>query len=100
MRLGFCILMLTSIGAFAESAPLKFETEKLCQWQHNNNDMNIAECTKMEDDAKATVTDLEAKADAKRKQDCATEAANFAVDSGFASYTLYAGCLTDGPGSL
>ena len=100
MRLALIALLLTATSALAEDGPLNFETTKLCQWQNENNSMDVAECTKLEDDAKATVGDLEAKADDKRKQDCTTEAKNFSVDSGFASYTLYAGCLKDGPGSL
>ena len=100
MRLALIALFLSATSAFAQDAPLNFDTAKLCQWQNINNSMDVAECTKLEDDAKATVVDLESKADAKRKEDCTTEAKNFSVDSGFASYTLYAGCLKDGPGSL
>jgi hypothetical protein len=100
MRFAFIPLLVLSTSAYAEQAALKFDTEKLCQWQHDNNSMEVDECTKLEDEAKAKVTDLEAKSDAKRKEDCTTEATNFSVDSGFASYTLYAGCLKDGPGSL
>ena len=94
------ILLLLSASAATAQTTLNFDTAKLCQWQNENNSMDVAECTKLEDDAKATVGDLEAKADDKRKQDCTTEAKNFSVDSGFASYTLYTGCLKDGPGSL
>lgn len=100
MRLAIIALLLTTATAFAEDSVLNFDTAKLCQWQNENNSMDVAECTKLEDEAKATVADLESTADAKRKQDCATEAKNFSVDSGYASYTLYAGCLKDGPGSL
>ena len=100
MRFALIALLLTTATAFAEDAPLNFDTAKLCQWQNLNNSMDVAECTKLEDEAKATVVDLESKADAKRKQDCTTEAQNFSVDSGFASYTLYTSCLKDGPGSL
>ncbi len=100
MRLALIALLLTTASAFAEDAALNFDTAKLCQWQSENNSMDIGECTKLEDEAKASAIDLETTADAKRKQDCTTEAKNFSVDSGFASYTLYAGCLKDGPGSL
>jgi hypothetical protein len=100
MRFALIALLLTSSTAFADDAPLNFDTAKLCQWQNENNSMDVTECVKLEDDAKATVADLESKADGKRKEDCTTEAKNFSGDSGFASYTLYAGCLKDGPGSL
>ena len=100
MRFALIALLMTTTAAFAEDAALNFDTTKLCQWQNENNSMDVAECTKLEDDAKATVADLESQADAKRKEDCTTEAKNFSGDSGFASYTLYAGCLKDGPGSL
>jgi hypothetical protein len=100
MRFSLIMLLVLSTSAFAEQTPLKFDTAKLCQWQHDNNSMEVDECAKLEDEAKAKVLELEAKADAKRKEDCTTEATNFSVDSGYASYTLYAGCLKDGPGSL
>ena len=100
MRLALITLLMTTATAFADDAPLNFDTAKLCQWQNENNSMDVAECTKLEDEAKASVADLESKTDDKRKQDCTTEAKNFSVDSGYASYTLYAGCLKDGPGSL
>ncbi len=100
MRLALIALLITTTAAFAEDAVLNFDTAKLCQWQSENNSMDVGECTKLEDEAKASAADLEAQVDAKRKQDCTTEAKNFSVDSGFASYTLYAGCLKDGPGSL
>ncbi len=100
MRLALIALLMSTSAALAADASLNFDTTKLCQWQNENNSMDVAECTKLEDEAKASTTDLEAKADAKRKDDCTTEAKNFSVDSGFASYTLYAGCLKDGPGSL
>ena len=79
---------------------LNFDSAQLCAWQSSNNGMDVGECTKLEDEAKATVAELEAAADADRKTACTTEAKGFSGDSGFASYTLYAGCLKDGPGSL
>ncbi len=100
MRFVLPTLILLATPALAEDTKLNFDTAKLCEWQNKNNSMDIAECTKLEDEAKISVTDLEQKADAKRKQDCLTEGAKFSVDSGFASYTLYETCLKDGPGSL
>jgi hypothetical protein len=100
MRMALFTLLFSTTTVFAEDTPLNFDTEKLYQWQLTNNSMDVAECTKLEDEAKAKTPDLEAKADPKRKEECATEAKNFALDSGFASYTLYAGCLKEGPGSL
>ncbi len=100
MRFAILFLLASSVSALADQAALKFDTAKLCQWQRDNNSMAVDECTKLEDEAKAKVPDLEAKADLKRKDDCTTEAVNFSADSGFASYTLYAGCLKEGPGSL
>ncbi len=99
MRLALIALLLTTTAAFAEDAALNFDTAKLCQWQSENNSMDVAECTKLEEEAKASAADLESQVDAKRKQDCTTEGKNFSVDSGFASYTLYASCLQDGPGN-
>jgi hypothetical protein len=100
MRLALFALILSASAAIAEAPVLNFDTAKLCQWQHDNNSMDVAECTKLEDDAKATIADLESKADAKLKDDCLNEGTKIAIDSGFASYTLYAGCLKDGPGNL
>jgi hypothetical protein len=100
MRFILLALALLATPAFAEDIKLNFDTAKLCEWQNKNNSMDIAECTKLEDEAKTSVADLEPKADAKRKQDCLIEGSKFSVDSGFASYTLYSTCLKDGPGSL
>ncbi len=96
------VLLLVATPALAQeaAAPLNFDVAKLCDWQNKNNSMDVAECTKLETEAQATVADLEAKADAKRKDDCTNEARSYSGDSGFASYTVYAGCLKDGPGSL
>jgi hypothetical protein len=93
-------LLTLTTSALADQSTLKFDTAKLCQWQHDNNSMEVDECKTLEDEAQAKLPELEGKADAKRKEDCTTEANNFSVDSGYASYTLYAGCLKDGPGSL
>lgn len=79
---------------------LKFNPDKLCAWQAANNSMDAAECGKLEDDAKAQIAGLEGSADDARKSACVAEAKGFSADSGFASYTVYAGCLKDGPGSL
>jgi hypothetical protein len=87
--------------AFAqEAAPLKFDPAQLCTWQKANNNMDEAECTKLETEAQAKVTELELTADATRKDECTREAQNFSGDSGFASYTVYATCLEKGPGNL
>ena len=101
MRTVIFALMLTASPALAEDgAPLNYDIARLCEWQNTNNSMDVAECTKLEEEAKVAVAELEGKADAKRKDDCLTETRNYSGDSGFASYTVYAGCLKDGPGSL
>ena len=100
MRLTFFALLISTTTVFAQGSELNFNTEKLCQWQNENNSMDVAECTKLEDEAMADAKDLESKVDQQRKKDCTAEAKNFSSDSGFASYTLYAGCLKDCPGSL
>jgi hypothetical protein len=79
---------------------LNFDAAQLCAWQSANNGMDLSECTKLEDEAKQSVAELEQVVDADRKTACVAEAKGFAGDSGFASYTLYAGCLKDGPGNL
>ena len=79
---------------------LNFDPAQLCAWQSSNNGMDVGECTKLEDDAKSMVADLETSAEADRKSACVAEAKSFSGDSGFASYIVYAGCLKDGPGSL
>lgn len=95
------VTLLTATPAFAEdAAPLNYDIAKLCDWQKQNNSMDVGECTKLEEEAKAAVAELEDKADAKRRDDCTTETRNYSGDSGFASYTVYAGCLKDGPGSF
>lgn len=98
-KLLFLALITAAPPAFAQDA-LNFDTAKLCDWQNKNNGMDVAECTTLETEAQKSIAGLEAKADAKRKQDCQTETGNYSGDSGFASYTVYAGCLKDGPGSL
>jgi hypothetical protein len=97
--LAAAILSLTS-PAFAQSAPLPFDIAKQCQWQFDNNSMNVAECTAMEEEGKASLADLTAKAEKPRLEECDKEALAYSGDSGFASYTVYATCLKDGPGSL
>lgn len=79
---------------------LKFDSSRLCAWQAANNGMDVDECAKLEDEGKATVAELEGTVDADRKTACVAEGNSFAGDSGFASYTLYASCLKDGPGNL
>lgn len=93
-------LLLLATPALAGADELKFNPDRLCQWQAANNSMDAGECGKLEDEAKAQIAALEGAADADRKAACVAEAQNFAVDSGFASYTVYATCLKDGPGSL
>ncbi len=93
-------LALLASPAAAGADELKFNPDRLCQWQAANNSMDAGECGKLEDEAKAQIAELEGTADGERKSACVTEAQGFAVDSGFASYTVYAGCLKDGPGSL
>lgn len=93
------VLLLLATPALAQQPPLNFDVAKLCQWQKDNNNMDVAECSKLEDEAKAAVSELEGKADATRKADCTKEAQDFSGDSGFASYTVYTTCLKDGPQS-
>jgi hypothetical protein len=90
---------LVSAPAFAAEG-LNFDPAQLCAWQSANNGMDVAECTQLEDDAKSQIASLEGTADADRKTACENEAKSFSADSGFASYTVYAGCLKDGPGNL
>ena len=91
-------LGLMASPAFAQA--LNFDPAQLCSWQASNNGMDVGECTKLEDEAKASIADLEGAADGDRKSACLSQAKSFSDDSGFASYTIYAGCLKDGPGSL
>jgi hypothetical protein len=101
MKLCFSLLAMIMLATPASSADgLKFDPAELCAWQASNNGMDVGECTKLEDEAKASVATLEQAADADRKSSCVAEAKNFAGDSGFASYALYAGCLKDGAGNL
>ena len=98
-KLIFLAVVLVASPASAQDT-LNFDIGKLCDWQNKNNSMDVAECTALETEAKKALPGLEAKADAKRKQDCTAEAGNYSGDSGFASYTVYTGCLKDGPGGL
>lgn len=95
----FAILLLTASPALAQDG-LNFDIAKLCEWQSKNNAMDLAECTKMESEAQKAQAELEGKADAKRKEECFTEAKNYSGDSGFASHTVYTQCLKNGPGNL
>ncbi len=99
MRFAICILLLSAAPALAKE-PLTFDTAKLCAWQNTNNAMDVGECTSLETEAQAAVAELEDQADATRKDACIAEAQNYSGDSGFASYTVYASCLKNGPGSL
>ncbi|MFO1033797.1 MAG: hypothetical protein U1E15_06900 [Hyphomicrobiales bacterium] len=99
MRHALIALALLAAPALADNAPLNFDIAKLCAWQAQNNAMDTGECSKMETEAQGAIAALEAAADAKHKEVCQTEARNYSGDSGFASYTVYAGCLKDGPGS-
>jgi hypothetical protein len=102
MRLAVFALLFSAAAALAQDnvSALNFDIAKLCAWQNKNNNMAIAECTALETDAQKTVAERETAADAKRKEECLAETKNYSGDSGFASYTVYAGCLKDGPGSL
>jgi hypothetical protein len=94
-------LLLTASPALAQDAtPLTYDIEKLCAWQNTNNGMDIAECTKLEKDAEASVPELEKSAASARKEECIAEAKSYSGDSGFASFTVYAECLKAGPGNL
>jgi hypothetical protein len=93
MVLGFG---LTVAPALAEDT-LKFDSARLCAWQAANNGMDADECTKLEDEGKMTIAELEASVDADRKAACIAQGNSFAGDSGFSSYALYASCLKDGP---
>jgi hypothetical protein len=99
MKYAIFALALCATPAFAADG-LKFDPAELCAWQASNNGMDVGECTKLEDEAKDTVASIEPSVDADRKAACVAEARNFAGDSGFASYAIYAGCLKDGAGSL
>jgi hypothetical protein len=94
------IAIVAASRAMADSSTLSFDPPKLCEWQQANNNMNTAECLKLEEESKAAMADLEAAADQARKDECLEEAKNFSGDSGYASYTVYAECLKNGPGNL
>ncbi len=100
MRFTIPAFVLMSVACHADEPKLNFDPAKLCQWQSTNNSMNIDECMKLETDGKQAVAAMETTADKERVAECRTEALNFSGDSGFASYTVYAACLKDGPGSL
>lgn len=100
MKMKYAILALALLATPAFAAELNFDPTGLCTWQASNNGMDVSECTKLEDEAKSTVASLETSADADRKNACVAETKNFAGDSGFASYAIYAGCLKDGAGKL
>jgi hypothetical protein len=99
MKYAFFAFVMLATPAFAADG-LNFDPPQLCAWQASNNGMDASECATLENDAKVTIAELETAADAERKSACLAEAKSFSGDSGFASYTIYAGCLKDGPGSL
>ena len=99
MKHAFFAFALLATSAFAAEG-LSFDPAELCAWQSSNNGMDVGECTKLEDEAKDSVASLEPTVDPDRKAVCVAEAKNFAGDSGFASYAIYAGCLKDGAGNL
>ena len=99
MRYFIPALLLLSTSALADATALKFDTAKFCTFQKDHNQMALEDCTKVEDDAKATLTDLEGKADAKRKDDCTVATKAASEEAGFASYTVYTDCLKNGPGA-
>jgi hypothetical protein len=99
MKYAIFALALCATPAFAANG-LKFDPAELCAWQASNNGMDVGECTKLEDEARDTVAAIESTVDAERRDACVAEAKNFAGDSGFASYAIYAGCLKDGAGNL
>jgi hypothetical protein len=103
MRLIFATMAFTAINVtatMADTSMLAFDPAKLCAWQNANNNMDVEECLKLEEDAKANMLTLEAEAEQFRKDECVAEAKNYSGDSGFASYTVYTECLAKGPGSL
>jgi hypothetical protein len=100
MRFVVPALILLVTAAHAEDPKLNFDIPKLCQWQAENNSMDVAECIKLETESRAAIPALEPKAEAIRVAECKKEAFNFSGDSDFASYTVYEGCLKDGPRSL
>ncbi|MCC6271701.1 MAG: hypothetical protein IT190_10520, partial [Microbacteriaceae bacterium] len=63
MHHAFAALLLLTAPAFAGTEELTFDTAKQCAWQKANNSMDEAECVKLEDEAKAAMAELEAKAD-------------------------------------
>jgi hypothetical protein len=99
MRYLIPALFLLSTAALADSSALKFDTAGFCAWQNQHNQMAVADCTKVEDESKAQLAALEAKADPQRKDDCTAAAKAASEEAGLASYTVYTSCLIDGPGA-
>jgi hypothetical protein len=100
MRHTLIALLIMSSPVLAQDAALVYDTAKLCAWQNANNGMDIAECTKLENEAEATIAELEKTAGAERKEECVAEARSYSGDSGFASFTVYSECLKSGPGNF
>jgi hypothetical protein len=95
MRIAIIPVLLLAAASSAAADP-NFDPAKLCQWQNENNGMDVTECMKLEEDGKSAVE--AAAADKARMAVCDKEAGDFAKDSGFASYAIYADCLKKGPG--
>jgi hypothetical protein len=93
-------IWLAASPALAQEATLAFDIQKLCTWQAANNGMDLAECSKLEEESKAAQAGLEAAAEPARKEECVKEAQNYSGDSGAASHTVYTECLKNGPGAL
>lgn len=92
-------LLFLSQPALAQDS-LVFDIGKLCQWQSNNNGMDVGECTTLEQEGKTFVDMNASTLDAKRDEECKKEVLSFAADPGVASYAIYADCLKNGPDSL
>ena len=92
-------MALATAPASAEEK-LNFDVDKLCQWQFENNSMDVEECKTLEAEGKSYVAAHEAEAAPERRAACVAETLSYAGDPGFASYTVYSACLKDGPGSL
>ncbi len=99
MRYVVPALLLLSTSALADSTMLKFDTASFCAWQKDHNQIAVDDCSKVENESKAQLANLESKADSKRKDECTAAATLAGEEAGFASYTVYTSCLRDGPGA-
>ena len=100
MRIIFVAVLLFSAVPAQAQTDLNFDIAKLCEWQAANNGMDVGECTKLEEEAKAAQGSLENSTEADRKNECVAEAQNYSGDSGFASHTVFVQCLKNGLGNL